>query len=121
MAADSMLLSIVSGLGFLVRLGIEVTLLIVALTTVRTRRPEAAPMLVAASGTQIFGTLVAYGLNFFLARLPYESADKRMLGYAVVQASTMMLALLGGVLLLLGIFKLAQAPQTASTDPGRYQ
>jgi len=97
--------------GGLLSFGLEVALLIVALTTVQKRRPEAGALLAAAAGVQMAATILAPLAFVFAAR------TSSSIGYiersALIQLGITALRAVGGGLLLVGIARLAADPKDA--------
>jgi hypothetical protein len=109
-----MIMGLASALSTLVGLAMQVALLAVVLTTVRRHKPRAVPLLAASFGVSIASTILS-AAAYPMAGLVASRTGVQ--NYAVVQASLSvgfaLVHIVSGVLLLLGLVKLA----TPDADP----
>lgn len=113
-------LGAVSGLGFLLRIGFEIALIAVALTTVRASRPDASSLLAGAGGAQLFNSVTGYALSIAMPHMAGGGSEGILVGVLAQQGLSMAISTVAYVLLLLGIVRLARPAQTGAVDPGRY-
>jgi hypothetical protein len=111
----SLLLTASGALSALVSLLLEVALLVVALGPVQKHRPEASTLLAAAAGLNLLGTIVYYPASILMPRL--FAAGGYAAGYAMLSLFTTLVRGTSGVLLILGLLRLAVP---VSRDPTRY-
>jgi hypothetical protein len=121
--SSTMLYTLVSAVGTLAALALEITLLVVVLTTVRRHRPDAAAVLAGSAGVTIFSTLASSFFYVVAARLMDRASggiDAYMTVQAAFSAAMIIVRGLAAVLLIIGLARIA-APPRAVGDPGRYQ
>jgi len=118
--SQPLLTSLVSALSVLLSLAAEIGLLVVALTIVRSKRPDAALPLAAGAVLHGLITLLWPILTTFVAPALATSATNMGTFFAVIGLFTAVVRALGWAAILFGIVKLASPPSSQLRDPTRY-
>ena len=120
MAANNILATLINGFGTFLMFAAEVTLLVIALTTVKTRRPDAFLPIAASAGIHLFGTIVSSLVHAFVTPALVRSGSIENLPtiYAVIGFVFTSIHLVGWGALIFGVLRLANGPRP--NDPTRY-
>ena len=113
----------VSALGWLAHIAIDVVFVVISLTIVRKHRPDAALLLAGGAGVSLvtmLGTWMAYTIG------PRIVPSASLVGamptfYTAVALGSSMMGVLGQILIIAGVVRLARPERTVSADPGRYE
>lgn len=120
MSSSTLIASIITGTGTFLTFALEVAFLIVILTSVRPKRPDAAMPLLAAAGIGLFVTIVGSLVHSFVTPAIVRSGSHESIAtiYAVIGFIFTLFRLVALAALLFGIVKLANPPRP--NDPTRY-
>ena len=119
-SSTSILASLISGFATFLTFAVEISLLVIPLTTVRSRRPDAAmPLVIGASVHAIATILQSITYAFVVPSLARSgSIESLPTIYAVIGFVFTVFHLVGWGAILFGIVKLANPQRPA--DPTRY-
>jgi len=120
-SSNHILATILGGFSTFLTFAVEITLLVIALTTVRSRRPDAAMPLVIGAAIHALATLFHSLLFTFVVPSIARSGSAESLPtiYAAIGFVFTLIHLAGWGAILFGIVKLA-GPQQRPGDPTRY-
>lgn len=109
--------------GGAISFAVQLTLLVIALTTVKRSRPDAAMLIAGSAAVHLFTNI---GGRVLMAAVPYMLSASSVSGigasYALVSLVMTLFNAVGWALLIVGIVKLASPlPGEGRVDPTRFQ
>lgn len=120
-AGPSLFTTLASALSSFLAFAMEISLLVIALTHVKPRRPEAAMPLVIGAVLHLAPTVLWPILTTFVApALAGNGAASVSIFYAVISLFSAVTRTLGWIAILAAIFKLVSPPGGPPRDPTRF-
>jgi hypothetical protein len=130
---DSTALTVTSFLGSAMYLVVDVIFIVVALTSVRRHRPDAALVFTGAAVLEIFTSLAGWVGYYVAARVLARSwsayspsSSGGLMGsyytiYGAIHLGTSLMGVLAKVMMIVGVVRLATPAPQRAYDPGRYE